>query len=110
MPTKDILLINTNVARPPVSPVGLEYLGEALIDAGVSVRVLDLSFENDWTAALRKEIKSEEPLAVGLPVRNTDDCSFTSRRSFLPWIRDLVNEIRKLTGAYIVLGAVSASP
>ena len=34
--TRAILLINTNVARPPVNPVGLEYVGEALIEAGVS--------------------------------------------------------------------------
>jgi len=29
----DILLINTNVARPPVSAVGLEYVSESLIEA-----------------------------------------------------------------------------
>jgi len=28
---RPILLINTNVARPPVSPVGLEYVGETLV-------------------------------------------------------------------------------
>ena len=46
--TRAILLINTNVARPPVSPVGLEYVGEALIESGVPVRVLELSFGSDW--------------------------------------------------------------
>ena len=109
MSIKEILLINTNVARPPVSPVGLEYVGEALVEAGVATRVLDLSFENDWTEALRKEFRNEEPLAVGLSVRNTDDCSFVSKRSFLPWICDVVNEIRKLTSAYIMLGGVGFS-
>jgi hypothetical protein len=28
---KPFLLINTNVAQPPISPVGLEYVGEALV-------------------------------------------------------------------------------
>ena len=94
-----VLLVNTNVTRPPVSPVGLEYLGQALIDAGVSLQVLDLSFETDWKASLRGELKHDEPLVVGLSVRNTDDCSFKSRTSFLPWIGDFVTEIRGLTRA-----------
>jgi len=104
-----VLLVNTNVTRPPVSPVGLEYLGQALIDAGVSLRVLDLSFETDWKASLREEIKHDEPLVVGLPVRNTDDCSFKSRKSFLPWIGDVVAEIRGLTQAPIFLGGTGFS-
>ena len=92
-----IILINTNIAQPPVSPVGLEYVGEALIDAAVPVRVLDLSFETYWKASLRRELKHDGPLVVGLSVRNTDDCSFTSRKTFLPWISNVVMELRKLT-------------
>jgi hypothetical protein len=104
-----VLLINTNVARPPVSPVGLEYVGEALIEGGVSVQVLDLSFETDWEAALQREFKHDEPLLVGLSVRNTDDSSFASRKSFLPWIGDVVTEVRKLSEAPIFLGGTGFS-
>lgn len=102
--TRPVLLVNTNVARPPVSPVGLEYVGETLVDAGVSVQILDLSFEADWKAALQRQLKGEAPLVVGLTVRNTDDCSFVSRKSFLPWIHDVVTELRKLTDALVFLG------
>ena len=104
-----VLLVNTNVARPPVSPVGLEYVAEALTEAGISVQVIDFSFEADWKAALRRQLGSDEPLAVGLPVRNTDDCSFVSRKSFLPWINDVVAELKKLTGAPIFLGGAGFS-
>ena len=107
--TQSVLLINTNVARPPVSPVGLEYAGEALVEAGVPVRVLDLSFEADWRTSLQRELRRDEPLAVGLSVRNTDDCSFISRKSFLPWIRDVVTEVQQLAQAYVVLGGVGFS-
>ena len=31
------LLVNTNVLKPPVSPVGLEYVGQSLVDAGIPV-------------------------------------------------------------------------
>ena len=82
--TGSILLVNTNITKPPVSPVGLEYVGESLIHVGLPVRVLDLSFEADWKAALRRELEHAGFLAVGLSVRNTDDCSFSSRKSFLP--------------------------
>ncbi|HEY91373.1 MAG TPA: radical SAM protein [Dehalococcoidia bacterium] len=103
------LLINTNVIRPPVSPIGLEYAGESLVTAGLPVRVLDLVFETDWRLALANVIKAEDPLLVGLTVRNTDDCSFTTRRSFLPWISEFVSEVRRLTGAFILLGGVGFS-
>ena len=109
MVTQTVMLINANVTRPPVSPVGLEYVGEALVDAGIPVRVLDLSFESDWKASLRRELRQNEPLAVGISVRNTDDCSFISRKSFLPWIRDVVSEVKHLSQAYIVLGGVGFS-
>jgi radical SAM superfamily enzyme YgiQ (UPF0313 family) len=107
--TRPFLLINTNVVRPPVSPVGLEYVGEALIQAGIPLRVLDLSFKTDWRAALQSELGQDEPLAVGLSVRNTDDCSFTSRKSFLTWIRDVVAGVKQLSQAYILLGGVGFS-
>jgi radical SAM superfamily enzyme YgiQ (UPF0313 family) len=104
-----ILLINTNVARPPVSPVGLEYVGEALVNARMPVHVLDFSFVSDWKASLRKQLRVDEPLAVGLSVRNTDDCSFVFRKSFLPWIGNVVTELRRLTDAPIILGGVGFS-
>ncbi len=99
-----VLLINTNIARPPVSPVGLEYVGEALIQGGVAVHVLDLSFETNWKAAAQRALEDGEPLLVGLSVRNTDDCSFASRKSFLPWISGVVTEVRRLTEAPVFLG------
>ncbi len=104
-----ILLVNTNITKPPVSPIGLEYVGESLIHCGVLVKVLDLSFEADWKAALRRELEHAEFLAVGLSVRNTDDCFLSSRKSFLPWIRDVVEEVRRLSQAYIILGGVGFS-
>jgi len=106
---RTILLINTNVVRPLVSPVGLEHVAQSLIEAGVPVRVLDFSFEPDWKLALQEELKGYGVLAVGLSVRNTDDCSFASRKSFLPWIREVVGELRKLTDAPVFLGGVGFS-
>ncbi len=102
--SQSVLLINTNVAKPPVSPVGLEYVAQSLIEAGIPVEVLDFSFEVDWKASLRRRLTKGEPLLVGLTVRNTDDCSFATRKWFLPWISQVVAELRSLTDARIVLG------
>lgn len=104
-----VLIVNTNIARPPVSPVGLEYVGQSLIDAGVPLQVLDLSFEPDWKASLQKELKNNEVLMVGVSVRNTDDCSFATRKSFIPWISNVVSELRKYTEAPVFLGGVGFS-
>lgn len=104
-----VLLINTNIVRPLVSPIGLEYVGEALINAKIPVQVLDLAFEDDWRAALTKELRSIEPLVVGVSVRNTDDTCFATRRSFLPWIGEVIAGIRRSTQTFILLGGVGFS-
>ncbi len=106
---RSFLLVNTNTARPPVSPIGLEYTGEALVTAGVPVHVLDLSFETDWKAALARKLNESEPLAIGLTVRNTDDCSYVTRKSFLPWISEVIDEVRQQTRAFVLLGGVGFS-
>ena len=102
-------MVNTNIARPPVSPVGLEYVAEALLEAGLPVSVLDLSFEADWKEALRSALAADEPVAVGLTVRNTDDCCFATRSSFLPWIREVVAEVKEITKLPVFLGGVGFS-
>ena len=106
---RGILLVNTNVARPPISPVGLEYVAEALVEAGAPLHVLDLSFETDWKASLQRELDANAPLAVGLSVRNTDDCSFASGKSFLPWISEVVTEVKKSTAVPVFLGGIGFS-
>jgi len=106
---KPFLLVNTNVAKPLISPVGLEYVGEALVEAKIPVRVLDLAFTTDWKAALAEELNEIEPLAVGVTVRNTDDSCFTTRRSFLPWINEVVTELKRLTHAFVLLGGIGFS-
>ncbi|MEJ2738973.1 MAG: hypothetical protein P8105_03955, partial [Dehalococcoidia bacterium] len=68
MTSNRIVLINTNVSRPPVSPVGLEYVGETLVDAGIPLQDIDLSFEADRKATLKQELENADPVLVGLSV------------------------------------------
>jgi hypothetical protein len=47
-----VALINTNRIRPPIGPIGLEYVAEALDAAGHSVALLDLCWEKHPHAAI----------------------------------------------------------
>jgi radical SAM superfamily enzyme YgiQ (UPF0313 family) len=87
--------------------VGLEYVGESLLAQGFPVVVVDLPFHNDWKKAIREGLG--EPLAVGISVRNLDDCSMVSKRSFIPWLEEVVSYIKGLTEAPVILGGVGFS-
>ncbi len=105
---RKFVLVNANIVRPPVSPVGLEYMAHSLQSNGIPVEIVDLAFEPDWKASLASAV-ADGPLAVGIAVRNTDDCCFATGRSFLPWISEVVSEVKRLTGAPVVLGGVGFS-
>jgi len=103
------VLVNSNISEPPVSPVGLEYTGHALKHSGIDIAVIDLALADNWRNAIQDGLSGISPVAVGISVRNTDDVCFATKKSFLPWIRDLVTEVKKTVGAPIVLGGVGYS-
>ena len=104
-----VALVNTNRMQPPIAPIGLDYLGEALNAAGHRVELLDLCWEPDPHAAVARFLDSADFGLVGITLRNTDDCGYTSRQSFLPEFADLVGAVRAHTDAPIVLGGVGFS-
>lgn len=104
-----ILLINTNRMKPPIAPIGLEYVAQALHAAGHSVRLLDLCWEEDWKVALGRFMGRESSDLIGVTLRNTDDCAFTSRQSFLSDFQAMVEEIGRHSSSPIVLGGVGFS-
>ncbi|MBN1654795.1 MAG: cobalamin-dependent protein [Deltaproteobacteria bacterium] len=106
---RSFLLINANVVRPPVSPIGLEYIGEYLVSSGVDVAILDLSWEARWQSAISRAIERERPLAVGIGFRNLDDCSSASQTTFLAWLKQLVSAVKSRTESPVVLGGVGFS-
>lgn len=107
--TNKILLINPNRMKPPVAPVALDYLSHSLMKHGFNVSILDLCFSEDIENDLRKSINSYSPDAIGLTIRNTDDCYLASRDFFIPEIKKLVREIKKITDVPVILGGVGFS-
>jgi tryptophan 2-C-methyltransferase len=104
-----VALINANRIRPPIAPIGLEYVAEALAASGHRAALLDLCWEDDPEGAIARFFAGEPVGLVGLSIRNTDDCSFTTRESFLVGYAAMVASVRKRTDAKIALGGVGFS-
>ncbi len=105
----NVLLVNTNRIQPPIAPIGLDYLADAVIQEGHKVRLLDLCFHEDIESAISVELRDFEPHVIGVTVRNTDDCYFTGAAFFLPEIKRIVQLLRSQSEALIALGGVGFS-
>ncbi|HNT34918.1 MAG TPA: cobalamin B12-binding domain-containing protein, partial [bacterium] len=106
--TQRVVLINANRMKPPIAPIGLDYVGSALQAQGFDVVLADLTFATDIEGEL-DAVFEREPLAVGISVRNIDDSYLASSAFFLDEVRDLVTQIRARTQSPIVFGGVGFS-
>ena len=104
-----VALVNTNRIRPPIAPIGLDYVADALGSAGHDVDILDLCWADDWESSIVRFFGGRSVGLVGVTLRNTDDCAFSSRQSFLPEFADIVAAIRTETEAPVVVGGVGFS-
>ncbi|NPV46104.1 MAG: radical SAM protein [Armatimonadetes bacterium] len=104
-----VTLVNANEMRPPVAPLALDYLGAALAQAGFTPRLLDLTWADDQEAAVRRHFADEQPLLVGLTLRNTDDCYMAGQYSCLPQAQATVQLLRRHTDAPLVVGGCGFS-
>ena len=102
-------LVNTNRIRPPIGPIGIDYVAEATAAAGHRVDVLDLCWADDWRGAIDDFLGRNSFDLIGLTLRNTDDCMFSSRASFLGEFAAIAAAIRQLTDAPMVVGGVGFS-
>ena len=103
------LFVNTNRMKPAIAPVGLDYLGEALAAKGYVVDLLDLCFLEDYRKAIDDYFGKKSVLAIGITIRNTDDCYLLSQDFFLPEIREIVKYLKTKTEVPIILGGVGFS-
>ncbi len=99
-----VLLVNPNRIKPPIAPLALDHLAEALTAAGLPHAVCDLCFADSPAEALEQTLSADEPLLVAVTFRNTDDCYCATQHSFIPDLQELVGTIRRHTTAPIVLG------
>ena len=105
----NVLLISTN-RNPlpmPVMPIGACLVAQAAERAGHSVQLLDLMFVRDVSAAIRAEVVRCRPEVIGLSVRNIDNNAMTDPRFYLHELRELMNAIRGMSSALLVLGGAA---
>jgi len=104
-----LALVNTNTMAPPIGPIGLDYIAGAVKKAGIDVDIVDLCLSDGPVERLREYFNTHAPELVGVSFRNVDDCYWPSARWFVPGLVEIVNRIRSLTDAPIVIGGVGFS-
>lgn len=103
------VLINANTIRPPIAPLGLEYIAETCRRDGIDTRVIDLCFADNAASALEQELSTANPDVVGVTFRNTDTCLMLSHRSFVEPLAELIEQVHGLTRAPVVIGGAGFS-
>jgi radical SAM superfamily enzyme YgiQ (UPF0313 family) len=104
-----LTLININRMRPPIAPVGVDYVASAVRRQGYEVEVLDLCLVDDPEAAMADYFASRQPALVGISLRNVDDCFWPSGAWFIPQLTKTIGTLRRLCPAPILLGGVGFS-
>jgi len=104
-----VLLVNPNLMRPPIAPLGLEYVAASLTRHGYAPLLCDLSFAQDWRSTLDEDLASSRATAVLVSVRNIDDAYFASQDFVLEETAEIVRRIMRQTGVPVCLGGVGFS-
>jgi radical SAM superfamily enzyme YgiQ (UPF0313 family) len=101
-----VLLISANTEKipDPVYPIGAAYMAAVAERAGHEVEPLDLCFLDAPRPALDEKIRALAPDVVGISLRNLDSSSYPQNRSYIEDYRALVQAVRELSGAPVVLG------
>lgn len=107
----NILLISTNRNQfpMPVIPIGACMIADAAQSAGHKVRFLDLMFERDTLRAIQMELKRFNPDVIGLSVRNIDNNDIQSPSFYIKELVPLIDPVRRMTQAIIILGGAAVS-
>ena len=106
-----VLVVSTNrePSPYPVAPLGALCVSAAARAAGHDVDLLDLGAQTFPRHALRRALAQGRYQAIGLSIRNLDNCSFARPRSYFAQVRELTQIVRRLSGAPLILGGSGLS-
>ncbi len=101
-----ILLISANTATSPypLYPLGCSMVAAALANAGHEVRQFCLLKEKTSLDVLAREIDAFGPELIGISVRNIDNVNYLSEQRYIATVTSIVSEIRRRSGARVLLG------
>jgi radical SAM superfamily enzyme YgiQ (UPF0313 family) len=95
--------------QPAIAPIGLDYVAGALTSAGIETEILDLCLSDEPIDTLTSYFHNNNPELVAMTFRNVDDCFWPSAQSFVPQLKQLIEQTHALTDAPVVLGGVGFS-
>ena len=100
------LVVSTNRLRAPfpVAPLGALFVAAAAEAAGHEVDLLDLTFGRSPVRQLAAALGSKPYEAVGLSIRNLDNCLYTRPESYVDGVRRLAQVVREHSDAPIIAG------
>ncbi len=106
-----ILMISSNTAASPypVYPLGLSMVAAAAKNAGHDVAVFDFIRENGSIEALEAAVERERPDVAGISVRNIDNVNMMHEERYVDQVVDIVQCLRRCSGAKVVLGGPAFS-
>ena len=106
-----VLLISSNRSEIYMRtiPLGLGCVASALRQAGHEVQILDLMGIADVSKSLSGAVRQLRPDAVGISLRNIDDQNMRSPRLFLGEAKEIIEQVRCLSPAPIILGGAGYS-
>lgn len=94
---------NREILPSAVVPVGLLYVMAATPEEHDKT-LIDLCFEDDPGAALRRKLEALEPDLVAISMRNIQRNDYGDPRETIDYYVSLIADIRKATSAKVVLG------
>ena len=90
-------------------PLGLACVAATARQAGHEVRVLDLLDVVDVPEGISGLIRDWGPEVIGVSLRNIDDQSMASSRSFVDECNDVIEQVKRVSDAPVVLGGAGYS-
>ncbi len=101
-----IFLVSSNIASTPYSvyPLGLSMVASSLRNAGHEVKQFDFLASGRSLEDLVKEAGEFNPGVVGVSIRNIDNVNFLNEQRYIEAVQDIIEKLRSVTSAKIILG------
>ena len=101
-----VLLISGNTAETPypVYPVGMSVVARSLKDKGYEVSLFDFLLHDCSLEKLVAHLKTFQPEAVGVSIRNIDNVNLVHEQRYLDDIQAIVAAVKKVHPVPIILG------
>ena len=108
---KVVLLISGNQLKIPypVYPIGLSYLATYIRDNAPEYKVIIVDFNIHTISDLSAILKEEQPVVVGISLRNLDNVNIYDTQNFINYYKSIITYIRKHSKAKIVIGGAGYS-